>query len=120
MIAEALGGLGGETNIAAADSIISVGLKSSWKTDHFEKPFEAPIYGKSLNVFPGIRGRAKMGADFIRYHVDTVIYPGKTEVEKIQKANREKFVLDSLIAEETALRTGLRRETLVYFNANCP
>lgn len=103
MIAEALGGLGGETNIAAADSIISVGLKSSWKTDHFEKPFEAPIYGKSLNVFPGIRGRAKMGADFIRYHVDTVIYPGKTEVEKIQKANREKFVLDSLIAEETAL-----------------
>ena len=103
MIAEALGGLGGETNIAAADSIISVGLKSSWKTDHFEKPFEAPIFGTSLNVFPGIRGRAKMGADFIRYHVDTVIYPGKTEVEKIQKANREKFVLDSLIAEETAL-----------------
>ena len=32
-----------------------------------------------------------------------MIYPGKTEVEKIQKANREKFVLDSLIAEETAL-----------------
>lgn len=103
MIAEALSGLGGETNIAAADSIISVGLKSSWKTDHFEKPFEAPIYGTSLNVFPGIRGRAKMGADFIRYHVDTLQYPGKTDLEKIQKATREKFVLDSLIAEETAL-----------------
>ena len=103
MIAEALSGLGGETNIAAADSIVSVGLKSSWNSDHFEKPFEAPIFGKSLNVFPGIRGRAKMGADFIRYHVDTLQYPGKTDLEKIQKAAREKFVLDSLIAEETAL-----------------
>ena len=40
MIAEALGGLGGETNIAAADSIISVGLKSSWNSDHFESAEE--------------------------------------------------------------------------------
>mgnify|MGYP000039840949 FL=1 len=121
MIAEALGGLGGETNIAAADSIISVGLKSSWNSDHFEKPFEAPIFGNSLNVFPGIRGRAKMGADFIRYHVDTVQYPGKTDLEKIQKAAREKFVLDSLIAEETALELayeGKRWFTLIRLARN--
>lgn len=121
MIAEALGGLGGETNIAAADSIISVGLKSSWNSDHFEKPFEAPIYGNSLNVFPGIRGRAKMGADFIRYHVDTLQYPGKTDLEKIQKAAREKFVLDSLIAEETALELayeGKRWFTLIRLARN--
>lgn len=121
MIAEALSGLGGETNIAAADSIISVGLKSSWNSDHFEKPFEAPIYGNSLNVFPGIRGRAKVGADFIRYHVDTLLYPGKTDIEKIQKTAREKFVLDSLIAEETALELayeGKRWFTMVRIARN--
>lgn len=121
MIAEALGNLGGETNIAAADSIISVGFKSSWNSDHFEKPFEAPIYGQALNVNLGIRGRAKIGADFIRYHVDTLLYPGKTDVEKIQKAAREKFVLDSLIAEETALELayeGKRWFTMVRIARN--
>lgn len=103
MIAEALSGIGGENNIAAADSIINVGFKSSWENGHFKKPFDAPIYTSALNQVPGIRGRVKLGGDFVRYHVDSLKYPGNTEMEKILKAKREKYVLDSLITEETAL-----------------
>lgn len=103
MVAEALSGLGGENNIAAADSIINIGFISSWVDGHFEQPFEAPIYTSVLNKCPGVRRRVNVGADFIRYHVDTVAYPDKTDAEKLLRQKREKFVLDSLICEETAL-----------------
>lgn len=103
MIAEALSGLGGETNITAADSLLNVGLKPSWRNDHFEQPFDAPIYGSVLNVCPGIRGRIRLAGDYVNYHVDSVLYPGKTDAEKVLKLQREKFVIDSLLTEETAL-----------------
>lgn len=102
MIAEGLGALGGENNLAAADSVFNVGFKNSWKADHFEKPFEAPIFSSALSTCPGVRGRAKMPADYIHYYVDTLQYPGVTETEKAEKERRQQFVLDSLLAEETA------------------
>lgn len=103
MVAEALSGLGGSNNIAAADSIINVGFQSSWVNGHFEQPFEAPIYTSVFNKCPGVRRRVVIGGDYIRYHVDTLAFPDKTEEQKLLRQQREKFVLDSLICEETAL-----------------
>lgn len=102
MIAEGLSAL---NNIAAADSIINVGFKSSWENDHFKPPFSAPVYGSTLQKCTGIRGRfaGSIASDYVRYHVDTIAYPDSTATLKMLKQQREKFVVDSLICEETAL-----------------
>lgn len=97
MIAEALNALG---NTPAADSLLNVGMIPSWnaQNSYFEIPFESPIYAASLNSCRGIRGRAKMKGDYVKYHVDTTrIYTDEQLVE------RKKFILDSLLLEETAL-----------------
>lgn len=103
MICEALSGLGGSNNISAADTILNVGMRSCWVNGHFTQPFEAPIYGSTFNVCPGIRSRVNVKPDYIIYHVDTLAYPDSTDAQKLVRLQREKFVLDSLICEETAL-----------------
>ena len=121
MVAEALSGLGGSNNIAAADSIINVGFQSSWVNGHFEQPFEAPIYTSVFNKCPGVRRRVVIGGDYIRYHVDTLAFPDKTEEQKLLRQQREKFVLDSLIAREAGMETayeGKRWYTLVRMARN--
>lgn len=97
MVAEALNALG---NTRAADSLLNVGMKPSWSAanNYFEIPFESPIYQATLNSCQGIRGRAKMAGDYVRYHIDTTrVYTDE------QLAERKQFVMDSLLLEETAL-----------------
>lgn len=97
MVAEALNALG---NTRAADSLLNVGMKPSWNAtnSYFEIPFESPIYTSALNSCKGIRGRAQMSGDYVSYHIDTT----QTYTDE-QLVERKKFILDSLLLEETAL-----------------
>ncbi|MGL5682405.1 MAG: RagB/SusD family nutrient uptake outer membrane protein [Marinifilaceae bacterium] len=94
MVAEALNGIG---NTEAADSLLSVGLKKSWSSDHFLVPFDAPIYDQSMNVCPGVLGRAGHKGNYTRYYVADSLMNSEAEIEA-----RRKFVMDSLIGAETA------------------
>jgi hypothetical protein len=97
MIAEALTALG---NYDAADKILNEGFKASWVNGNsFGSPFDAPIYAyQKLKGGVGIRGRVEVpqtlstATRFMRgYAVGSDGYNA-----------RRRFVLDSLIVEETA------------------
>lgn len=92
MLSEALNGMG---DIVAADSILNVGLASSWDGKKLLPPFDIPMFTASDNLLKdclGVRGRAGVKPKFLR---DFVAEDAPME--------RKQFVLDSLIAEETAL-----------------
>ncbi len=93
MMAEALNGMG---NVEAADSLLSVGLKKSWDGTNsvFLHPFEDPIWNVQGNLREcmGVRGRVGLAQENVRSYAD--------ETASLQ---RKQFVMDSLIAEETAL-----------------
>lgn len=106
MIAEALNGIG---NNAAADSLLNVGFEKSWSGKFFNPPFDMPIYGTTLSKVKGVRSRAGMKGNYVRYYVDTL----NLKSEQERKVRRE-FVMDSLICEETALE--LAYEGKRWFN----
>lgn len=95
MMTEALNGLG---NVEAADSLLSVGLKKSWDGGNsvFRHPFEDPVWNVQGNLREclGVRGRVNLAQENVRYYADENASP-----------ERKQFVMDSLIAEETALET---------------
>ncbi len=99
MIAEALVRLG---NLSAADSILNVGFVTSWAGGSiYADPFSAPIYSYSkLQSSAGVRGR--VGATAIRSS-DDVFYYGVDTSDETAYTERQTYVLDSLIANETAL-----------------
>ncbi|MBD9179173.1 MAG: RagB/SusD family nutrient uptake outer membrane protein [Odoribacter splanchnicus] len=94
MVAEALSNLG---DIAQADSILNVGLKTSQDGSKFKAPFDYPIYNWNLRECIGVRGRAGVTPDYLCEHVIDSLFTDETLL-----AERKKFVLDSLIAEEVA------------------
>lgn len=93
MMAEALNGLG---NVEAADSLLSVGLRKSWDGTNsvFLHPFEDPIWNLQGNLREclGVRGRVGLAQENVRFYA-----------EESAPLARKQFVMDSLIAEETAL-----------------
>ncbi len=99
MIAEALVRLG---DVEAADSILNSGLATSWAGGSiYEKPFDAPIFSYSkLQTSKGVRGR--VGATPVRSS-DDVYYYGIDTSDEDAYNERQSFVMDSLIASETAL-----------------
>lgn len=113
MVAEALNNLG---DIAQADSILNVGLKTSQDGSKFKAPFNYPIYNWNLRECIGVRGRADVKPDYVRDHVVDSLFTDENLL-----ADRKKFVLDSLIAEEVALECageGKRWFTLVRMARN--
>lgn len=95
MLTEALNRMG---NVEAADSLLSVGLKKSWDGTNslFLHPFEDPIWNIQGNLREclGVRGRVNLASENVRYYTD-----------ESAPLERKQFVMDSLIAEETALET---------------
>lgn len=92
MLAEALNGLG---DLAAADSLLNVGLVSSWDGSKLLPPFNTPTFTANtycLRNSLGVRGRAGVAPNYLR---DFVAEDAPLE--------RKQAVLDSLIAEESAL-----------------
>lgn len=113
MVAEALSNLG---DIAQADSILNVGLKTSQDGSKFKAPFNYPIYNWNLRECIGVRGRAGVKPDYLCDHVIDSLFTDESLL-----AERKKFVLDSLIAEEVALESageGKRWFTLVRMARN--
>lgn len=97
MIAEALNGLG---NNSAADSLLNVGMRTSWDgtNNYFNVPFESPIYASSLSGNRGLKGRSNMKPNYVRYYLDSTQLVTEEDFKE-----RKKFVLDSLLIEESAL-----------------
>lgn len=92
MLSEALNALG---DLAAADSLLNVGLVSSWNGSKLLPPFNIPTFtanGNCLKNSLGVRGRAGVAPNYLR---DFVAEDAPLE--------RKQAVLDSLIAEESAL-----------------
>lgn len=92
MLAESLNALG---DVAAADSVLNAGLRTSYVNNRWKAPFDSPIYAAGDNLLKdcrGVRGRinakAKHASDF---------------VSEDASLSRKQYVLDSLIAEEVAL-----------------
>ncbi len=113
MVAEALSNLG---DIAQADSILNVGLKTSQDGSKFKAPFDYPIYNWNLRECVGVRGRAGVKPDYLCEHVIDSLFTDETLLTE-----RKKFVLDSLIAEEVALESageGKRWFTLMRMARN--
>lgn len=97
MIAEALTALG---DYNAADTLLNNGFAAAWvKSNIFRSPFDAPIYAfEKMKGGQGLRGRVQIPfvwSDSTAFMHDLV--PG-TEAY----AERRRWVLDSLIGEETA------------------
>lgn len=97
MIAEALTALG---DYNAADTILNSGFGSAWVTKNvFRSPFDAPIYAyEKMKGGKGVRGRVK--APYI--WSDSTAFMKKLEPGTEAYNERRRWVLDSLIAEETA------------------
>lgn len=113
MVAEALSNLG---DIAQADSILNVGLKTSQDGSKFKAPFNYPIYNWNLRECIGVRGRAGVKP----YNLGELVVDSLFTDETLL-AERKKFVLDSLIAEEVALESageGKRWFTLMRMARN--
>lgn len=92
MLSEALNALG---DLATADSLLNVGLVSSWDGSKLLPPFNTPTFtanGNALRVSLGVRGRAGVAPNFLRNFV-----------AEDAPMERKQAVLDSLIAEESAL-----------------
>lgn len=92
MLSEAMNALG---DIAAADSLLNVGLVSSWDGSKLLPPFNTPTFTANSNCLRnslGVRGRAGVAPNYLR---DFVAEDAPLE--------RKQAVLDSLIAEESAL-----------------
>ena len=92
MLTEALSALG---DLAAADSLLNVGLATSWDGSKLLPPFNTPMFTANDNCLRnclGIRGRAGVAPNYLR---DFVSDDAPLE--------RKQAVLDSLIAEESAL-----------------
>lgn len=110
MLAETLNQLG---DIAAADSVLNVGLNSSWNGSELLAPFDVPSFTQNSSVLKsclGVRGRAGMAPNYVRDYVT----PDAT-------LERKQWVLDSLIAEEVALESafeGKRWFTLLRMSRN--
>lgn len=110
MLAETLNQLG---DIAAADSVLNVGLNSSWDGSKLLAPFDVPSFTQNSSVLRsclGVRGRAGMVPNYLRDYVA----PDAT-------LERKQWVLDSLIAEEVALESafeGKRWFTLLRMAKN--
>ena len=110
MLAETLNQLG---DIAAADSVLNVGLNSSWDGSELLAPFDVPSFTQNSSVLRsclGVRGRAGMVPNYLRDYVA----PDAT-------LERKQWVLDSLIAEEVALESafeGKRWFTLLRMAKN--
>ena len=122
MVAEALNGIGAEGN-RAADSLVNVGLASSWDgtSKIFKAPFDIPIYsGSHLSATKGVLGRLGYKGNFTRYYI-----PHDTKLTGDALVARKQFIMDSLIAQETARELayeGKRWFTLVRMaqNSNMP
>lgn len=92
MLAESLNALG---DLAAADSLLNVGLATSWDGSKLLPPFNTPIFTANtycLRNCLGVRGRAGVAPNYLR---DFVAEDAPLE--------QKQAVLDSLIAEESAL-----------------
>lgn len=115
MAAEALSNLG---ELAAADSIVNNGLKicQNASTSSFNAPFDYPLYTWNMRENRGVRGRASAHTNYIRDYVVDSVYVDETELQA-----RQKFVLDSLIANEVGCELageGKRWFTLVRMARN--
>lgn len=113
MVAEALNNLG---DLAQADSILNVGLKTSQDGSKFKAPFNYPIYNWNLRECRGVRGRAGVDPIFVRDIVADSLFTDETLL-----AERQKLVLDSLISEEVGSECageGKRWFTLVRMARN--
>ena len=122
MVAEALNGIGVDGN-RAADSLVSVGLASSWDGTNkiYKAPFDTPIYsGSHLSSMKGILGRLQYTGNFTNYYI-----PKYHKLSESEFIARKQFVMDSIIAQETARELayeGKRWFTLVRMalNSNMP
>lgn len=114
MLAEALNAMG---DLAASDSLLNVGLVTSWDGSKLLPPFDIPTFTANQNCLKnclGIRGRAGVAPNYLRNFV-----------EENATLERKQAVLDSLIAEESALEQafeGKRWFTLMRMarNSNRP
>ena len=122
MVAEALNAIGAEGN-RAADSLVSVGLASSWVGSNltFKAPFDTPIYaGTHLSASKGVLGRLGHIGNFTRYYT-----PKYNNLNAVDSLARNQFVMDSIIVEETGRELayeGKRWFTMVRMalNSNMP
>ena len=92
MMCEALSAV---DDFAAADSLLNVGLVSSWDGDKLLPPFNTPAFTAKDNLLRnclGIRGRAGVDPNFLRDHI-----------EEGASNQRKRIVMDRLIAHEVAL-----------------
>lgn len=92
MLSETMNQLG---DVAAADSLLNTGLKSSWDGSKLVFPFDAPTFTQNSSVmraYLGVRGRASQKPNYL-----------KNFVEENAPLERKQFVIDSLIAEEVGL-----------------
>ncbi len=123
MVAEALNGIGSPEGNRAADSLVSVGFAASWNgtSKVFNAPFDAPIYSSThLSGSKGILGRLGYRGNYTRYYIS-----GGKELSAADSLVRKQFVMDSIIAQETARELayeGKRWFTLVRMalNSNMP
>ncbi len=116
MMTEALNYIG---DLAAADSLLNVGTKTSFVSPNsYKAPFNSPIFlgvnGTDMQNSLGVRGRAGVVPRYLKYFVKST-----TPLE------RKQFVMDSLIGEEVALESayeGKRWFTLLRMarNSNMP
>lgn len=92
MMCEALSAI---DDFAAADSLLNVGLESSWDGEQLLVPFNTPAFTAKDNLLKnclGIRGRAGVDPNYLRDHI-----------EEGASNQRKRVVMDSLIAHEVAL-----------------
>lgn len=90
MLTEALNQMG---DVAAADSLLNIGLVNSWDGSKLLPPFDSPTFTQNSSVLRacmGVRGRAGMAPNYLRNFV-----------AEEASLDRKQFVLDSLIVEET-------------------